>query len=188
MRVQPHVRADLGRPVRLATGFRVTDNPILERVRGRDGHTLAEHWSDTGMQAYLGTTVAGFPNAFHLFGPNIGVASAFAIIEAQMSYVVDALRTMEREAAASVDVRADVQASYNERVQDALQGTVWNAGGCNSYYLDANGRNGVWWPGFTWRLWQRTRRFDIDRYGVRTRGHLTARIDGATSEQSPAPG
>ena len=150
------------------TGFHVTDLPIAERVRGRAGRTLAEEW-DGSPQAYLGTTVAGFPNAFHLFGPNIGVASAFAIIEAQMSYVVDALRTMEREAAASVDVRADVQAAYNERVQDALQGTVWNAGGCNSYYLDANGRNSTIWPDFTWRYRLRLRRFDASAYVARVR-------------------
>jgi hypothetical protein len=41
---------------------------------------------------------------------------------------------------------------------------VWNAGGCDSWYLDSNGRNGVWWPGFMWRLWQRTRRFDLASY------------------------
>ena len=30
--------------------------------------------------------------------------------------------------------------------------------------LDPNGRNGVWWPGFTVRLWQQTRRFDTSDY------------------------
>src|SRR5918994_7326948 len=97
-------------------------------------------------QAYLGTTVAWFPNAFMMFGPNIGVASAFALIEAQLRYVTDALRTMRRQGLATVEVRPDVQAHFNEKVQRALRGTVWNAGGCSSYYLDANGRNSTVWP------------------------------------------
>ena len=172
------------------TGFHVTDLPIAERVRGRAGRTLAEEW-DGSPQAYLGTTVAGFPNAFLLFGPNIGVASAFAIIEAQMSYVVDALRTMEEEAAASLDVRADVQAAYNERVQDALQGTVWNAGGCNSYYLDANGRNSTVWPWAVLTLRRRLRRFDRGAYRVERAGATagrfgTARPAGPGTAEAPS--
>jgi cyclohexanone monooxygenase len=147
------------------TGFHITDLPIAERVRGRSGRTLAETW-DGSPEAYLGTTVVGFPNAFLLFGPNIGVASAFAIIEAQMHYLVDALRTMDRAGAVAVDVRRDVQAAYNERVQDALQGSVWNAGGCSSYYLDRNGRNSTIWPWAVGTLGRRLRRFDLDAYRV----------------------
>jgi cation diffusion facilitator CzcD-associated flavoprotein CzcO len=45
------------------TGFHVTDPPIAQRVRGRGGRSLAEAWTPS-MQAYLGTTVAGFPNLF----------------------------------------------------------------------------------------------------------------------------
>ena len=42
--------------------------------------------------------------------------------------------------------------------------TVWNSGGCSSWYLDANGRNTTLWPDFTWRFWGRLRRFDPDAY------------------------
>ncbi len=50
------------------TGFQVAKMPIAERVRGRDGLLLADAWRD-GMQAHLGTTVAGFPNLFIVPGP-----------------------------------------------------------------------------------------------------------------------
>jgi cation diffusion facilitator CzcD-associated flavoprotein CzcO len=46
------------------TGFKVTDNPVAEWVRGADGRTLADHWAEHGMQAYLGTTVPRFPNLY----------------------------------------------------------------------------------------------------------------------------
>ena len=52
-----------------ATGFTPSDPPIARRLRGRDGRTLSETWQGSP-QAYLGTTVAGFPNLFLLYGPN----------------------------------------------------------------------------------------------------------------------
>jgi len=68
----------------------------------------------------------------------------------------------------TVEVRPDVYDAFNRQTEWRLQGSVWNAGGCASWYIDANGRNGVWWPGFTWRLWQRPRRFDRESYAVQT--------------------
>ena len=48
----------------------------------------------TGMAAYKGTTVAGFPNLFLLVGPNTGLghSSMVFMIESQVAYVVDALQ------------------------------------------------------------------------------------------------
>ena len=48
----------------VATGFHTTELPIAEHITGRDGRTLADTWRETGMAAYKGTTVAGFPNLF----------------------------------------------------------------------------------------------------------------------------
>jgi hypothetical protein len=47
--------------------------------------------------------------------------------------------------------------------------TVWVAGGCKSWYVDANGRNTTLWPDYTFRFRQRLRRFDPENYHVRTR-------------------
>lgn len=32
-----------------------------------------------------------------------------------------------------------------------MEGTVWTAGGCASWYLDAQDQNTTLWPTFTWR-------------------------------------
>ena len=153
----------------LATGFRVTDNPTFERLRGRGGRTLADAWRDGGMQAYLGTTVSGFPNLFLVTGPNTGIGhtSLVVMIEAQVRYVLDALRTMARRGLAEVEVRREAQDAYNDDLQRRMRRTVWNAGGCASWYLDARGRNTTLWPDFTWRFQRRTRRFDADAYELR---------------------
>src|SRR3954454_7883373 len=107
------------------TGFHVTDMPAARRVRGRDGRTLSETWAGS-MQAYLGTSIAGFPNLFMLVGPNTGLGhnSIVFMIESQVEYVLGALRTMGRRAVASVDVRHEVQDSYNAGLQEQLEGTV----------------------------------------------------------------
>lgn len=149
------------------TGFHATDPPIAARVRGRDGRTMAETWQGSP-QAYLGTTVSGFPNLFLVIGPNTGNGhtSAFVIIEAQLEYIVGALEAMERDGLASVDVRAERQAAYDADVQDALAGTVWNAGGCQSWYLDDNGRNASIYPWTTIDLRRRTGSFDLTEYEV----------------------
>ncbi len=148
------------------TGFHVTDNPFAERVHGVGGRSLAEAWAD-GVQAYVGSAVAGFPNLFLLIGPNtaLGHSSMVFMIESQIAYVLDALRRMEREGIGRVEVRRDAQATYNDEIQRRLAGTVWMSG-CASWYLDAHGRNPTLWPGFTWQFRLRTRRFDAAAYDL----------------------
>ncbi|MDT7570949.1 MAG: hypothetical protein QOE05_1123 [Actinomycetota bacterium] len=150
------------------TGFHVTDQPIAARVRGRDGRLLSEAWGPSP-EAYLGTTVPGFPNLFLLLGPNtvLGHTSVVYMIEAQLAYVLDALRLMDARRLATVEVRPRVAEEFNDRIQRSLQGTVWNAGGCKSWYLDAAGRNSSLWPTYTFRFRSATKRFDADSYVLR---------------------
>jgi cation diffusion facilitator CzcD-associated flavoprotein CzcO len=141
------------------TGFAATDPPIAHRVRGADGRTLAEAWRGSP-RAYLGTMMAGFPNFFLLLGPNTGLGhnSVVLMIEAQIEHVLDALGFLRRRGYAALAPRADVQAAYCDRLDEELAGTVWNAGGCASWYLDATGRNSTLWPGSTWSFRRRLSR------------------------------
>ncbi|MGH3977275.1 MAG: 4-hydroxyacetophenone monooxygenase, partial [Pseudonocardiaceae bacterium] len=135
-------------------------------ITGREGKTLAEVWSQRGMAAYKGTTIHGFPNLFQIVGPNTGLghSSMVFIIESQIAYVRDAIRTMQREGHASVEPRADVQDAWNDDLQRRMQKTVWNTGGCASWYLDAQGNNTTLWPTFTWRFRRATRKFHPAEY------------------------
>jgi cyclohexanone monooxygenase len=148
------------------TGFHFSDPPIASRVRV-GGVSLAERWRGSP-QAYLGTSVHGFPNLFLLLGPNLGTghSSAFTIIETQVRYVASALTELRSRSWPVVDVRASVQAAFNSSVQAALQRTVYNAGGCTSYYLDANGRNSTMWPWSTVRMMRRIRSFEPSDYVI----------------------
>ena len=152
------------------TGFKVTDPPVAHVVRGRDGRALAQQWAADGMSALHGCTVTGFPNLFFLVGPNTGLGhnSVVFMIEAQVGYVLSALDALGAGGWSSVEPRREVQDAYNDQVQQDLQGTVWNAGGCSSWYLDAKGRNTTLWPTFTWTFRRQVRRFDPEEYVVRT--------------------
>jgi cation diffusion facilitator CzcD-associated flavoprotein CzcO len=152
------------------TGFHVIDMPFATRVTGREGTTLEQSWA-RGMKAHKGTSIAGFPNLFMLLGPNTGLGhnSVVFMIEAQIQYVAEALRTLRERGAASVEVRRDVVEAYDAEIQQRLDGSVWNTGGCASWYLDDQGRNSVIWPGFTWPYKRRTLAFDPEAYVVRPR-------------------
>jgi cation diffusion facilitator CzcD-associated flavoprotein CzcO len=142
------------------TGFAVR-NPLGPiSVRGRGGADLAQLWQERGLEAYLGTTIAGFPNLFVLVGPNTGLGhnSIIYMIESQVHYVLQALKTMRRRELAFVDVKPAVQAEFNDRLQAQLDGAVWSSG-CSSWYLDASGRNRTLWPGFTFKFRQATDEF-----------------------------
>lgn len=153
------------------TGFRAAEMPMAQRIRGLGGRRLARYWDEHGAQAYLGTTVAGFPNLFLLTGPNSALAHNSVVlgIEAQVRYVLDALRVMRSRRLAAVEVREQAQQAFARRVSARTARTVWHTGGCRSWFLDDAGRNTTVWPGFTGHLRWLTRRFDVENYALRIR-------------------
>jgi cyclohexanone monooxygenase len=168
----------------LATGFKVTDNPVLDGVIGRSGISLGETWRKEGMKAYVGTTVTGFPNMFMLTGPNTGIGhtSLLVMIEAQINYVLKALKYMDQARVARIEVRPSVVAEFNNELQRRMKGTVWTMGGCASWYLDHRGNNTTLWPDFTWKFRRATKTFDPAAYLV-AHGETTRSFD---DERLPA--
>jgi cyclohexanone monooxygenase len=152
----------------VATGFYTTELPIAERIVGREGRTLAEEWAGTGMSAYKGTTVHGFPNLFMLTGPNTaqGHTSVVFVIESQVAYLRDAIRTMRERGYGALEPRVDAQRRFNARLQRRMKRTVWSRGGCMSWYQDAQGRITTLWPRSTFTLRRILARFDADAYDV----------------------
>jgi len=149
------------------TGFQIHNFPHGHHVFGRDGRSMAEHWSQS-MEAYLGTAVVGFPNLFLLAGPNTGLghSSMVFMLESQINYVVDMLRNANNQRLHTVEVRSDVAQLFNAEIHERMPRTVWMAGGCDSWYLDPSGRNTTLWPDFSWKFRLRTRRFRTADYHV----------------------
>jgi cation diffusion facilitator CzcD-associated flavoprotein CzcO len=147
------------------TGFEVTKQPIARRIRGRGGQLLADAWSPS-IQAYKGTTVAGFPNMFQMTGPNTGLGhnSMVFMVESQLNYIVSCFNTLRERGAEVFEVKRDAQDRYNEWLQRRLDGTVWTAGNCQSWYLDDTGRNTTLWPSYSYAFRRLTRSFDPQAY------------------------
>ena len=168
--IRPHSIVDskgVERPVDcliFATGFHATENPIAGRIFGRNGQSLAEAWRD-GEEAYLGTTVHGFPNLFLIVGPNVtlGHSSMVYMIETQIQAISRLLNASEERGGAVLEVRDEVQARFNERLQERLAGSVW-ASGCNSWYQHRSGKITHLWPDFTFRFRSAHREFNADDY------------------------
>ena len=153
----------------VATGFWTTELPVTEHVTGAAGRTLGDVWRADGMAAYKGTTVPGFPNLFMLVGPNTGQGhtSMVFIIEAQVAYLRDALRTLRERGWAAVEPRQRAFQRWNANLQRRMKRTVWTRGGCDSWYLDEHGRNTVLWPKATFTFRRELASFDADAYDVR---------------------
>lgn len=135
-------------------------------VIGRGEVDLNQFWRD-GPQAYRGTCVAGFPNLFLLLGPNtaLGHNSVIFMIEAQIEHTLKAFRYLQRHRLRTIEVRPEPQRQYNNKLQRKLRGSVWNDGGCGSWYLHPeSGLNTTLWPGFTWQYRQMMKRFDAGDY------------------------
>ena len=99
----------------------------------------------------------------------LGHSSMVFIIESQIGYIRDALRTMAGEGLHTVEPTAEAQAAWNDDLQRRMQRTVWNTGGCASWYLDDHGRNTTLWPRATFTFRGLLRRFDRDRYSTTTK-------------------
>jgi cation diffusion facilitator CzcD-associated flavoprotein CzcO len=127
-------------------------------VLGRGGRALEREWQD-GAEAYLGTTVAGFPNLFLIVGPNTGLGhnSMVYMIESQVAYIDSCLSALADRSAGAMEVRPEVQARYNARLHRRLARRVWSTGGCNSWYRTRSGKNTTLWPGYTFEFRWRTR-------------------------------
>ena len=157
----------------LGTGFHVSDVPIAKHVRGKSGKTMDEIWQGSP-EAYRGTTITDFPNFFLVLGPNLAIGhnSAFIIIEAQLKYVMSALVEMRDNKLATVEVNSQAQQHYNEKIQNDLQNTVWNTGGCSSYYIDNNGKNSIGFPWSTFKLRKLLAQFDRSSYHITTQANV----------------
>ncbi|MDE8350335.1 MAG: NAD(P)/FAD-dependent oxidoreductase [Acidocella sp.] len=133
----------------LGTGFEVTSAYKHWKITGAGGQALGALWDKTGMRAFKGVAVAGFPNFFMLLGPHtaLGHNSVVIMIEAQVQYIVDALTRLRGRGLPAMAVTPPAQTAFIDELKRKLAGTVWQDGGCASWYKDEHGFVSTIWPG-----------------------------------------
>lgn len=149
------------------TGFKASEFLMPMKVSGRDGLDLHQAW-DGDARAYLGSTISGFPNLFCLYGPNTNLvlhgASIVYISECAANYVVDGVRLMLERGLDVLDVKPEVYAQYNERLDQANAMRAWGFSRVSSWYKNKKGRVTQNWPFTALELWRRTRAIDPNDY------------------------
>jgi cation diffusion facilitator CzcD-associated flavoprotein CzcO len=174
----------------LGTGFESRDFLAPLEIVGTGGQRIADAWRD-GAEAYLGMTVAGFPNLFILYGPNtnLGHNSIVFMVECQVGYILRCIAQLRTRAPGrvSMEVRRDVMDAYNRDVQTRMRSTVWEAG-CDSWYKTASGKVTNNWPRFTFQylLATRTARGDDFVWQVRRDERDRSGRSGRSEEPSDA--
>ncbi len=143
-----------------STGYDATDGVISYPVVGRGGKSISEVWEDYH-RAYLGTVIPEFPNLFIVTGPNTGIGhtSAIFVIEAQMNYIMQAIHRVRGAHAKSIEVTPEAEERYTNHIHSEMKKTVWEKGGCNSWYKSKSGKVIAMFPGFSWSFWLLAKNF-----------------------------
>jgi cation diffusion facilitator CzcD-associated flavoprotein CzcO/acetyl esterase/lipase len=129
----------------LATGFKAHAYMRPMQIVGEDGVTLDEAWS-SAPSAYRTTMIPGFPNLFMLMGPGspVGNQSLVPVAETQADFAMRWIERIRRGRAATVAPTPTAAAAYNKARGEAMPGTIWASGGCNSWYLGPDGLPNTW--------------------------------------------
>jgi cation diffusion facilitator CzcD-associated flavoprotein CzcO len=158
-----------------ATGFETTGWHWSADVVGKNGRRLQDEWKDRP-QAYLGITVANFPNMFVLYGPNtnLGHNSITFMLERQVEYAVKALSELAAKGGAAMDVTEAAQKRFNTTLQADLAKTTWADPNCRSWYKNEHGDITQNWSSHTRDYAKATERVEWGDYTVRPRQPLAA--------------
>ncbi len=143
-----------------STGYDATDGVISYPVIGKGGQSVQDVWAEYP-RAYLGTCMPGFPNLFVVTGPNTGIGhtSAIFVIEAQMEYIRRAISAVQSKGAKAIEVKPQAEADYTAMIHREMKQTVWQSGGCNSWYKSKSGHVIAMFPGFSFTFRQMAKAF-----------------------------
>ncbi|CAK7212764.1 hypothetical protein SCUCBS95973_001574 [Sporothrix curviconia] len=137
------IKADV---IVLANGYVTNQFLTGINVIGSEG-TIAQHWKlFGGAEAYNCSALSGFPNFFILLGPNAATGHTSAIMAAENSinFALRVIKPVLDGRSTTVDLKREAEEQYVDRIQAALQKTVWFSG-CQSWYVDESTVKGKKW-------------------------------------------
>lgn len=81
------------------------------------GNTLDDQWKKAAY-TYLGTTVADYPNMFHLYGPQgpTLLSNGPTTVEVQGRWISDVIKLMERGGVKYINPTQDAQNEYKKKI------------------------------------------------------------------------
>ncbi len=122
----------------LATGFDASTGGFKAiDLRGPDGNTLNELWSD-GVRTHLGMAMPGFPNLLMLYGPQSPTAfcNGPTCAELQGDWVVECLRYLNERGHRMIEATPEATETWTRQMAEEFRGSLFNA--ADSWYVGAN--------------------------------------------------
>ena len=108
-----------------ATGFDAVDgNYVRIDIRGRDGQSINEHWSD-GPTSYLGVATSGFPNMFMILGPNGPFTNLPPTIETQVEWIADTIGHVSATETGWIDVKPETETDWTDTCCEIADATLF---------------------------------------------------------------
>jgi hypothetical protein len=103
---------------------------------------------------------------FVLYGPNTNTSGGSIIfyLERQARYLRQALSLVRSRGAAAIDVKPEIEATSDKRVQERFKGTAWT--GCDSWYRNGEGRIIANWPGYMGEYAKATEKLNPSEYNL----------------------
>ncbi|MFI6218914.1 flavin-containing monooxygenase [Nocardia salmonicida] len=150
------------------TGFTTTDFLSTIDVWGRDGKSLAEHWSPSA-KTYLGMATSDFPNLFFVAGPNTNLTfgSIVSMLECQARYIASLLSWASRNRVGLIEVRPEAETAFDQWLRARFIGSVWTR--VASPYKDKHGTVSSLWPRTMTRYRWMTRRPRLTHFRISRR-------------------
>ncbi|KAI9697115.1 MAG: hypothetical protein M1820_007930 [Bogoriella megaspora] len=113
--------------IAIATGFDiVTGGHTNAGIQSVQGTTLKDEWKDAA-QTYLGTTISGYPNLFHLYGPHgpTLLSNGPSTVEVQGRWIADCIQKIEKEKLRWIDPEADAQKTWKKHINEISDATLF---------------------------------------------------------------
>jgi cation diffusion facilitator CzcD-associated flavoprotein CzcO len=121
-----------------ATGFDAFTGSFLRiDITGRGGVRLADKWHD-GPTAYLGLSMAGFPNLLTVNGPcNPAVLTNVPVtIEHDVEWIADCIEYAEQRGITAIEPTEEAEREWVRYTAELVDGTLYMK--ANSWWLGAN--------------------------------------------------
>lgn len=111
----------------IATGFDFVTGGITNMgLRSIHGRRLQDEWK-SGAHTYLGTTISGYPNMFHIYGPHgpTLLSNGPTCVEVQGRWIADAIKQMERRGIRSIDSTPEASRAWKKRINELSDRTLF---------------------------------------------------------------
>ena len=140
---------------------------------GRGGRSLAQAWAEDNPRAYLGITVADFPNMFILYGPNTNLGhggSAILHAECQVRYITRSIVAAHERGVQALEVKREAQEDWVGRVDAEHAELIWTHPGMSTWYRNQHGRVVSTSPFRLVDYWRMTHEADLHNYRLAKSG------------------